>query len=162
MELLSIGFIHIRTCRDGSGHIYIFWLSVPRKLNIIYLTDTYKFLHDLSFHITKFAFLRSCWIYYYVKWLRISRAYHVIHETYGGQRVFRWWVRILNMALSLLLNDDHAIYKPFARLQSVSWSLAEFRHNKIVQSPHENYFNLCRQHKEKWDLVKMTIIQTGW
>ena len=35
------------------------------------------------------------------------------------------------------------------KLQSVSWSLAEFRHNKIVQSPHENYFNLCRQHKEK-------------
>ena len=27
------------------------------------------------------------------------------------------------------------------QLQSVSWSLAEFRHNKIVQSPHENYFN---------------------
>ena len=47
-------------------------------------------------------------------------------------------------------------------LQSVSWSLAEFRHNKIVQSPHENYFNVCRQHKEKWDLVKMTIIQTWW
>ena len=47
-------------------------------------------------------------------------------------------------------------------LQSLSWSLAEFRHNKIVQSPHENYFNVCRQHKEKWDLVKMTIIQTGW
>ena len=36
-----------------------------------------------------------------------------------------------------------------AGLQSVSWSLAEFRHNKIVQSPHENYFNVCRQHKEK-------------
>ena len=35
------------------------------------------------------------------------------------------------------------------KLQSVSWSLAEFRHNKIVQSPHENYFNVCRQHKEK-------------
>ena len=34
-------------------------------------------------------------------------------------------------------------------IQSVSWSLAEFRHNKIVQSPHENYFNVCRQHKEK-------------
>ena len=34
-------------------------------------------------------------------------------------------------------------------LQSVSWSLAEFRHNKIVQSPHENYFNICLQHKEK-------------
>ena len=36
-----------------------------------------------------------------------------------------------------------------SRVQSVSWSLAEFRHNKIVQSPHENYFNECRQHKEK-------------
>ena len=36
-----------------------------------------------------------------------------------------------------------------SKLQSISWSLAEFRHNKIVQSPHENYFNVCRQHKEK-------------
>ena len=34
-------------------------------------------------------------------------------------------------------------------LQSVFWSLAEFRHNKIMQSPHKNYFNVCRQHKEK-------------
>ena len=33
-------------------------------------------------------------------------------------------------------------------LQSVSWSLAEFRHNKILQSPRENYFNVCRQHKK--------------
>ena len=54
----------------------------------------------------------------------------------------------------------HRVHKIF--LQSVSWSLAEFRHNKIVQSPHENFFKVCRQHKEKWDLVKMTIIQTGW
>ena len=35
------------------------------------------------------------------------------------------------------------------RVQSVFWSLAEFCHNKIVQSSHENYFNVCRQHKEK-------------
>ena len=34
-------------------------------------------------------------------------------------------------------------------VQSVTWSLAEFRHNKIMQSPDENYFNVCRQHKEK-------------
>ena len=34
-------------------------------------------------------------------------------------------------------------------LQSVRWVLAEFCHNRIVQSPHENYFNVCRQHKEK-------------
>ena len=32
---------------------------------------------------------------------------------------------------------------------SVPWVLAEFRHNRIVQSPHENYFKVCRQHKEK-------------
>ena len=41
------------------------------------------------------------------------------------------------------------VTRNFQTLQSVSWSLAEFRHNKIVQSPHENYFNVCRQHKEK-------------
>ena len=34
-------------------------------------------------------------------------------------------------------------------LWSVPWVLAEFRHNRIVQSPHENYFNICRQPKEK-------------
>ena len=39
--------------------------------------------------------------------------------------------------------------KLYGFLKSVSWSLAELRHNKIVQSPHENYFNVCRQHKEK-------------
>ena len=45
-------------------------------------------------------------------------------------------------------------------LKSVQWTLAEFSHNRIVQSPQENYFNVCRQHKEMWDLVNMTIIQT--
>ena len=29
-----------------------------------------------------------------------------------------------------------------------SMGLAEFRHNRIVQSPHANYFNVCRQHKK--------------
>ena len=60
-----------------------------------------------------------------------------------------------------LIAFDRLVYREI-QLQSVSWSLAEFRQNKIVQSPHENYFNVCRQHKEKWDLMKMTIIQTGW
>ena len=46
--------------------------------------------------------------------------------------------------VACVLSDNSKMY-----LQSVSWSLAEFRHNKIVQSPHENYFNVCRQHKEK-------------
>ena len=27
-------------------------------------------------------------------------------------------------------------------------------HNRIMQSPHEYYFNVCQQHKEKCDLVK--------
>ena len=35
------------------------------------------------------------------------------------------------------------------RLKSIPWSLAEFRRNRIVQSPHENDFKVCRQHKEK-------------
>ena len=30
-------------------------------------------------------------------------------------------------------------------------------YNRIVQSPHENYFNVCQQHKEKWGLMKTTI-----
>ena len=34
-------------------------------------------------------------------------------------------------------------------VQSVSWSLAEFRHNKIVQLLRENCFNVCRQLQRK-------------
>ena len=34
-------------------------------------------------------------------------------------------------------------------LQSVSWILAEFRHNKIVQLLRENCFNVCRQLQRK-------------
>ena len=49
----------------------------------------------------------------------------------------------------LQLDSSFSELKFPSELQSVSWSLAEFRHNKIVQSPHENYFNVCRQHKEK-------------
>ena len=26
---------------------------------------------------------------------------------------------------------------------------SEFRHNRFMQSPHENYFNLCQEQKEK-------------
>ena len=37
----------------------------------------------------------------------------------------------------------------FLYLQSVSWSLAEFRHNKIVQLLRENCFNVCRQLQRK-------------
>ena len=37
----------------------------------------------------------------------------------------------------------------FVNLQSVSWSLAEFRHNRIVQLPRENCFNVCRQLQRK-------------
>ena len=55
----------------------------------------------------------------------------------------------LSTSLSIHLREDSWDISPGGHLQSVSWSLAEFRHNKIVQSPHENYFNVCRQHKEK-------------
>ena len=43
-------------------------------------------------------------------------------------------------------------------LKSIPWTLAEFRHNGIVQLPHENNnYNVCQKHKEKWGLVKTTI-----
>ena len=35
------------------------------------------------------------------------------------------------------------------RLKFIPWTLEEFRDNTIMQSPHENHFNVCRQHKEK-------------
>ena len=37
----------------------------------------------------------------------------------------------------------------FKRNSKTEVHLAEFRHNRILQSPDENYFNVCRQHKEK-------------
>ena len=42
-----------------------------------------------------------------------------------------------------------ALRLSLVRLQSVSWILAEFRHNKIVQLPRENCFNVCRQLQRK-------------
>ena len=55
-----------------------------------------------------------------------------------------------------LWRQSYALERPIVR----SIGLVEFRHNRLVESPHENYLNVCRQHKEKWDFVKMTIIQT--
>ena len=45
--------------------------------------------------------------------------------------------------------DGHDESEIISRLQSVSWSLAEFRHNKIVQLPRENCFKVCRQLQRK-------------
>ena len=39
--------------------------------------------------------------------------------------------------------------KSYAAVQSVSWSLAEFRHNKIVQLPRENCSTYVDNFKEK-------------
>ena len=80
---------------------------------------------------------------------------HTIFATFGRQLkcllvgiqgslyLFHYVLDDLNWLLIVFLSNL------IINLQSVSWSLAEFRHNKIVQSPHENYFNVCRQHKEK-------------
>ena len=47
---------------------------------------------------------------------------------------------------SYVIPSRHTIYEaPIV----CSMGLAEFRYNRIMQSPHENYFNICRQHKEK-------------
>ena len=52
----------------------------------------------------------------------------------------RQWAITQNMA-------DQGRYD--LHLQSVSWSFAEFRHNKIVQLLRENCFNVCRQLQRK-------------
>ena len=52
----------------------------------------------------------------------------------------------LFVCVQLMLN---MAYEQVDKLQSVSWILAEFRHNKIVQLPRENCFNVCRQLQRK-------------
>ena len=42
-------------------------------------------------------------------------------------------------------------------LKSILWILAEFGQNRMVGLPHDNYFSVCRQHKENWGFVKTTI-----
>ena len=37
-------------------------------------------------------------------------------------------------------------YMRDSTVKAIPWTSAEFRQNRIVQ---ENYFNICRQHKEK-------------
>ena len=61
--------------------------------------------------------------------------------------------KVTNVSYNLSMQSVRSLLKP------VPWTLAEFRQNRIVQSPHENYFNVCRQHKEKC-LVNMMTLQT--
>ena len=43
----------------------------------------------------------------------------------------------------------HIVASLAQTIKSIPWSLAEFRHNSIPQSPHENYFKVCRQFIKK-------------
>ena len=43
-------------------------------------------------------------------------------------------------------------------LKSIAWVLPESCHNRIVRSPHENYFNVCWPHKEKIGLARLPFI----
>ena len=54
-----------------------------------------------------------------------------------------------NNVASLQKNRGDKSHRVIVALQSVSWSLAEFRHNKIVQLLRENCFNVCRQLQRK-------------
>ena len=73
--------------------------------------------------------------------------------TTSAKPVHLSWEWSLETSIEMIMHhsDDEQTSK------SIPWTLAEFRHNRIVQSPHENYFNVCRQHKEKWSLTKTTI-----
>ena len=55
------------------------------------------------------------------------------------------------------LSHDKRFTGVLSFLKFIPWTLAEFRHDKIVQSLHENYFNVCQQHKEKRGFMKTTI-----
>ena len=55
------------------------------------------------------------------------------------------------MSIRSEVSGKNSDYRPFHGL------LQSFVINRIVQSPHENHFIVCRQHKAKWGLMKMMI-----
>ena len=56
----------------------------------------------------------------------------------------------ISHAARAMLSAWIASCEPLQRkVKSVPWTLAEFRHNGILQTAHENDFNVCRQHKGK-------------
>ena len=72
--------------------------------------------------------------------VRGSMTYFARRGLVALQRVLTSW--IFSSVIEI-------IFMLWAYLKSSPRLLAEFRHNRIVQSPHENYFNVCPQHKEK-------------
>ena len=60
--------------------------------------------------------------------------------------------KYLAKQLILMESPDNVLYNDIQYvhiLKSVPRSLAKFPHSEIVQSPHENHFNICQQHKGK-------------
>ena len=60
-------------------------------------------------------------------------------------------IRYKEIQNGFMRNCKHGLFSLVfvTKLQSVSWSLAEFRHNKIVQLLRENCFKVCRQLQRK-------------
>ena len=77
---------------------------------------------------------------------------HVFDNSNLSQEIFAiytWGAVICSLGRGRkhMLTIIPTIWRP--GLKSIPWTLAEFRHNRIEQSPHEIYLNVCRQHKEK-------------
>ena len=58
---------------------------------------------------------------------------------------------------TVLSTGKHNLITPKIQLGYL-WFSAEFRHNKIVQSPHKYYFKVFREHKEKRALMNIGIL----
>ena len=108
-----------------------------------------------SFHIVNFPFMSSnilsapaCNVYA-SQIIRYARCCSNYRDFLSRHRALVTRFLSQDYKVNCLSNTFKKFYGRHTELQSVSWSLAEFRHNKIVQSPHENHFNVCRQHKEK-------------
>ena len=76
---------------------------------------------------------------------RRSSVLLITFQNYSDSKPWLWTPDFdcykLNKARQLSLIDYS--------LKSIPWTLAEFRHNRIMQSPHQEYFKVCREHEEK-------------
>ena len=74
----------------------------------------------------------------------------VVEHRSTSQDIFEEKIDKIWSAIESVRNNLTSLNKRISKdLQSVSWILAEFRHNKIVQFPRENCFNVCRQLQRK-------------
>ena len=91
---------------------------------------------------------------YYVRTQRFDNTFFPYciqewNELHVSIRTGTTFSQFKNELIKCIRPPKRSTFKIDDILKSVPLALAEFRHNRIVQSPHENYFDICREHKEK-------------